>query len=251
MADRRLTHAALDKQTAEDSRKQSDVAEQTKRTDGDVWIDYVADLGDGFDATYAIAHLLAQPYLEVPGVEKPLPRAGALIMGGDEVYPTAARPDYTSKLRKPCEFACPRTNDEPNPPLLALPGNHNAFSAMKLDSHRQFLRLRIRGNEVTIFPICVDRVPDRDGWKLNSVRTRDRPSIFEAVEPLKPRLIEPAIRVDASQAIRSSQIDPDAKIGPRSNWPARIQPTSPSQSPRSGTSPASGGRFLRTKGGPT
>src|SRR4051812_29716066 len=27
----------------------------------DVWLDYVSDLGDGFDATYALAHLLGQP----------------------------------------------------------------------------------------------------------------------------------------------------------------------------------------------
>jgi hypothetical protein len=32
--------------------------------DGDVWVDFVADLGDGFDATYTIASLLACDKLE-------------------------------------------------------------------------------------------------------------------------------------------------------------------------------------------
>jgi hypothetical protein len=33
--------------------------------DGDFWLDYVADLGDGFDATYSAAWLLAQPELRL------------------------------------------------------------------------------------------------------------------------------------------------------------------------------------------
>jgi hypothetical protein len=36
-------------------------------TDGELWFDYVADLGDGFHATYSVAYLLAQPQLEVDG----------------------------------------------------------------------------------------------------------------------------------------------------------------------------------------
>src|SRR3954462_491516 len=29
----------------------------------DFWFDYVADIGDGFDSTYSVAYLLAQPTL--------------------------------------------------------------------------------------------------------------------------------------------------------------------------------------------
>jgi hypothetical protein len=40
--------------------------------------------------------------------------------------------------------------------------NHNdAFSAMRLDSHRNFLRLRIKDDAVTIYPIGLNRVPRR------------------------------------------------------------------------------------------
>src|SRR2546423_7726620 len=39
----------------------------------ELWLDFVADLGDGFDATYSIASLLAAPSLQLPGT-KPLPR---------------------------------------------------------------------------------------------------------------------------------------------------------------------------------
>src|SRR5918911_1921835 len=33
--------------------------------DGGLWFDYVADLGDGFDPTYTVACLLAQPHLDI------------------------------------------------------------------------------------------------------------------------------------------------------------------------------------------
>jgi hypothetical protein len=68
-ADRRLVHAALDKQPVDASRAETDVMAELKNSSGDVWIDFVADLGDGFDATYSIAYLLAQPELKVNGCE--------------------------------------------------------------------------------------------------------------------------------------------------------------------------------------
>src|SRR4051812_13271492 len=37
----------------------------TPDAEGAVWVDFVADLGDGFDATYAVACLLAQETLNV------------------------------------------------------------------------------------------------------------------------------------------------------------------------------------------
>src|SRR5215218_607800 len=55
-----------------------------------LWIDFVADLGDGFDATYAIACLLARRELQLQdgqGDPYVLPRGRALVMGGDQVYP--------------------------------------------------------------------------------------------------------------------------------------------------------------------
>jgi hypothetical protein len=53
------------------------------------WFDYVADCGDGWNSTYAIARLLAQEELRPRGCEEPLPRGTFLVMGGDMVYPTA------------------------------------------------------------------------------------------------------------------------------------------------------------------
>lgn len=129
-ADRRLIVAALDKEPLAQSIEATDIREDVTRPDGDIWIDYVADLGDGFDATYAIAYLLAQPDLAVSGHEGPLPRGNALIMGGDEVYPTASRDDYNTRLRRPYEMAWPDTREPGAPPVLALPGNHDWYDGL-------------------------------------------------------------------------------------------------------------------------
>ena len=99
-ADRRLIQAALDSVDATELCKRADLTEyMIADASGAVWFDYVADLGDGFDATYAIAYLLAQPSLTVNGYETQ--RGSALIMGGDQVYPTATGDDYRTRMRQP------------------------------------------------------------------------------------------------------------------------------------------------------
>lgn len=158
-ADRRLVHAALDKQSPTESRDGTDVTKETKRDDGDVWIDYIADLGDGFDATYMMAHLLAQPSLNVQGHHDSLPRAGALIMGGDEVYPTASRDSYNNRLRKPYSMAWPDTFEMDGPPVFALPGNHDWYDGLVV-----FLAIFCRTKSS----------------KIGNWRTRQRRSYFSA-----------------------------------------------------------------------
>ena len=65
-ADRRLMEAALDPATKKDHVDRAKIG-LSPGNDGATWIDYVSDLGDGFDATYAIAYLLAQPRITVEG----------------------------------------------------------------------------------------------------------------------------------------------------------------------------------------
>lgn len=46
--------------------------------------------------------------------------------------------------------------------------NHNdAFSAMRLDSYRHFLRIKLEGEVLTIYPLGLDRVPTRSEWRQN------------------------------------------------------------------------------------
>jgi hypothetical protein len=139
-ADRRLIVAALDavpdKELVERAQQfmpgnpNEEVWTLTPDADGAIWIDFVADLGDGFDATYAIACLLAQETLTVGGH---LTRRGQiLLMGGDEVYPTASREAYHKKLRDPYDWAFPDPHPEliKGPPVYAIPGNHDWYDGL-------------------------------------------------------------------------------------------------------------------------
>jgi hypothetical protein len=95
------------------------------------WFDYVADIGDGFDATYSIAWLLAQPSLRLEGEPELTERGHILLMGGDEVYPSASRAAYQNRSVGPYRAAFPYTPDEANAPhLYALPGNHDWYDGL-------------------------------------------------------------------------------------------------------------------------
>jgi hypothetical protein len=103
----------------------------------ELWIDYVADLGDGFDATCTVASLLAADKLEPAhppggtGTPGPLPRAGLLVLGGDEVYPTASARDYEDRMRGPYRSALPSAGEDGERPLMVvLPGNHDWYDGL-------------------------------------------------------------------------------------------------------------------------
>jgi hypothetical protein len=112
--------------------------------DGALWLDFVADLGDGFEATYAMACLLGRRRLELGdgGSQYSLPRGRALVMGGDEVYPVATREEYENRFRGPYAAACP-TSAAPAPDLLAIPGNHDWY-----DGLTNFLRIFCAKREI-------------------------------------------------------------------------------------------------------
>ena len=101
--DRRDLMAALDPLEREDFEKQHCAA-----CEGDLWFDYVADLGDGWRPTHAVARLLARPRLEVEdpaGASMTLNRGALLVMGGDQVYPWPSIGAYKSRLEAPYEAA--------------------------------------------------------------------------------------------------------------------------------------------------
>ena len=128
-ADRRLIEAALDTDEPDFAKRDDISGSMVKDRDQAVWIDFVADLGDGFNSTYAVAWLLAQPTLQLGDLT--LPRASALIMGGDEVYPTATRDEYNIKMRAPYQFAFPKHGPmQSRPPVLAIPGNHDWYDGL-------------------------------------------------------------------------------------------------------------------------
>lgn len=131
----------------------------------ELWLDFTADLGDGFDATYSVALLLAQKKLTVDGHE--LPRGRVLVLGGDEVYPVASPAGYENRMVGPYRMALPNPalrgplsgprpadgaqNGPRNQPpiMLALPGNHDWYDGLT-SFIRTFTRQRSIGAWRTI-----------------------------------------------------------------------------------------------------
>jgi len=104
-----------------------------------LWIDYLADTGDGFNPTYASAYLLAQPELALAapdGSRHRLPRADLLILGGDMVYPAPGRDAYQQRLVAPFEAASAGMSPTDPPHVFAVPGNHDWYDGLSA-----FLRL--------------------------------------------------------------------------------------------------------------
>jgi hypothetical protein len=106
----------------------------------DVWIDFVADTGDGFDATFATACCLAgPPGLAVaagPGDPEPVAfdgrpaQADLLVLGGDQVYPVASALAYEVRLNEVLRAAAKLADCTSSPPVIALPGNHDWYDGL-------------------------------------------------------------------------------------------------------------------------
>uniref|UniRef100_K3WH55 Uncharacterized protein n=1 Tax=Globisporangium ultimum (strain ATCC 200006 / CBS 805.95 / DAOM BR144) TaxID=431595 RepID=K3WH55_GLOUD len=135
----------------------------------DVWLDFMADCGDGFNSSYQIARLLAQPTLEVDyEVQEPhprkknktitkiakrvFPRGEALVIGGDLAYPHPEPESYEKRLWRCFEYAmkppahydpaaistakvhlpdnCENLRDYKGPSVFAIPGNHDWFDGL-------------------------------------------------------------------------------------------------------------------------
>jgi Calcineurin-like phosphoesterase len=98
----------------------------------DLWIDFVADTGDGFNSTYAVASELARTTIpaEMPGGQTvDTERGKLLILGGDLVYPTPTGQGYDDRLLGPYKAAF---GTDHAPEVWALPGNHDWYDSLSV-----------------------------------------------------------------------------------------------------------------------
>jgi hypothetical protein len=108
----------------------------TEEKRNEIWIDYVSDVGDGWNSTYSVAYTLARKSIEISG--KPLKRGGILVFGGDGVYPTAETDEYEKRLVNPYRTAFETVGKsdanvkdlEKEPHVFALPGNHDWYDSL-------------------------------------------------------------------------------------------------------------------------
>ncbi|MDQ6727727.1 MAG: metallophosphoesterase, partial [Actinomycetota bacterium] len=125
----------------------------------ELWFDYVADLGDGWNSTYTVAALLAAENLDLDcdGAQHSTERGRILVMGGDAVYPVPKAAEYENRMLGPYRSALPSAAGDA-PELFAIPGSHDWYDGLV-----NFTSIFCRGRSI-------------GGWK-----TRQRRSYF-AVE---------------------------------------------------------------------
>ena len=157
--------------------------------DGELWIDYLSDTGDGWAATQTMAWVLAQPSLTVDKLD--LPRGKILLLGGDQVYPTATPEAYEDRFKGPFAAALPRSPAGREPEMFATPGNHDWYDGLV-----SFLRL-----------FCANQ------W-IGGWRTRQRRSYFALKLPNKWWIWAIDIQLDTYIDDVQLQYFADQKIGP-------------------------------------
>ena len=121
-----------------DSREQQarEPAEVPDHSGGtELWLDYVADLGDGWNSTYTIASLLAAEGIDVDcdgdgdGETHRTERGQLLVFGGDAVYPVPKAIEYENRMLGPYSAAFPCAEGEA-PELFAIPGSHDWYDGL-------------------------------------------------------------------------------------------------------------------------
>jgi hypothetical protein len=117
--------------------------DEAGRPRDELWLDYVSDLGDGWDSTYAVALAVSRPELVLkdPSGATHTTRGGeVLVFGGDAVYPTASVSEYQARTVRPYEAAMRHGRALPH--LFAVPGNHDWYDGLV-----SFLRLFCQGRQ--------------------------------------------------------------------------------------------------------
>ncbi|HEX3394044.1 MAG TPA: hypothetical protein VHS52_05905 [Acidimicrobiales bacterium] len=109
----------------------SEVTDRSEPGPSGLWLDYVADLGDGWNSTYTVARLLAAEGLELgwEGETHLTERGRILVMGGDQVYPVPKRAEYENRMLGPYRSALPCATED-GPELFAIPGSHDWYDGL-------------------------------------------------------------------------------------------------------------------------
>jgi hypothetical protein len=102
--------------------------------DGNYWLDFIADTGDGGSATTAVAQAMLAPRLRPEGLPPAhaagLPTAQLLLLGGDLAYPGASPAHYQARLVEPFELARPQEAFDENKVVVAIPQNHDWLDSL-------------------------------------------------------------------------------------------------------------------------
>ena len=98
--------------------------------------------------------------------------------------------------------------------------NHNdAFSAMRLFDYRHFLRIRIVGDQITVYPIGIERVPRRNEWRDNPAAAADPTApYFIPSDDMVPHLIEQPIVISGWQVPPTTEVKTPGELPGGGAW---------------------------------
>jgi hypothetical protein len=106
------------------------------RTETVLWVDFIADTGDGGNATFAVARaaLAAQLQVNDGAQTHALPEADVLLFGGDLAYPGASGPVYQYRFYEPFMLSLDAASRFRAPGgaqkvVAAIPQNHDWFDS--------------------------------------------------------------------------------------------------------------------------
>ena len=116
----------------------------TERLGREVWIDFVADTGDDYDVSGAVARMLFAEYALSGDQPRTLPRGDLLLFGGDTAYPAASANEIERRLLRPWNLALRDRADTRPRVLLGIPGNHDWYDG--LDGFGRLFRRSVTGN---------------------------------------------------------------------------------------------------------
>lgn len=124
--------------------KYPDAPTLAEALDGDVWVDFVADTGDDFSVSKAVARLIANEYEvddpDAPGKKLRLPRGHLLVFGGDTAYPVATEIEINNRVIVPWNTVLRTHHDDAKRVLLGVAGNHDWYAG--LDGFGRMFRAR-------------------------------------------------------------------------------------------------------------
>lgn len=145
--------------------KQDEPLHDYSARQGDFWFDFMADTGDGWDPTFAMAKLVSR---EVSVEGHKLPRGDFLILGGDQIYPYASKEEYQDRLIGPLNAAA-KDAGEAHVDLYAIPGNHDWY-----DGLISFLRLFTQRRGIGDWKVT-DKTTGEErsvgGWRTRQARS--------------------------------------------------------------------------------
>jgi hypothetical protein len=78
---------------------------------------------------------------------------------------------------------------------ILLGMHQDAFSALGVKGYKNFLRMKFEPDKLTIYPIALDKVPGRMGWRESEEGKAGTGSLIEPKRPMRPRLIETPIEI--------------------------------------------------------